>query len=89
MSCAKVGSVMGAAETIGEGDPVGVDAGAVLSDGGAVVALDVGGGGVQAVKSTSSAATMKVRGIRIMYSVCDGKLCQRVSDARTEGVQAT
>jgi hypothetical protein len=73
LSCTKLGSVIGVAEVVGDGEALGVDAGAVLADGGAVVALDAGGGAVQALKSVSSAGRMRVQRIRNMYSICDGK----------------
>src|SRR5437867_7234174 len=79
LSCAKLGSAIGVDETVGEGAAGAVVPGAVLGDGGAVEALDAGGGAAQAASSASSAAGMTARCILNTYSVCAGNQCQRVS----------
>lgn len=61
-----LGKVISVAELVGEGDGDDVDVGVVLADGGAVEALDAAGGAAQAVKSPTSAAAMRVRGIQSM-----------------------
>ena len=66
-NCAKLGSAIGVAETVGDGDAGAVEAGAVLGDGGAVEALDAGGGAAQALSSASSAAGMTARRILNTY----------------------
>ena len=79
LSCAKLGSAIGVAETVGEGAADAVEAGAVLGDGGAVEALDAGGGVAQALSSARSAAGMTARFILNTYSACAGNQRQRVS----------
>ena len=81
LSCAVVGSVIGAAVGAGEavGDAVGV--GSALPEGGAVVGIEAEGGAVQALRRTSSAAMTAIRRIRNMYPVCE-EFCVSASALR-------
>ena len=70
LSCAKLGSVIGVADTVSDGDTVGVGAWAGLADGGVVVALDTGGGAAQA--AISSTAAIGAQRSQSVNPVCAG-----------------
>jgi hypothetical protein len=69
LSWAVLGSVIGVAETVGEGAGEVVGARVALAEGGAVVGVEVAGGAAQALKRTSRAAMTNDRDIRNMYPV--------------------
>jgi hypothetical protein len=81
LSCAVVGSVIGAAVGAGEAVGAAVGVGSALPEGGAVVGPEAAGGAVQALRSRTSAAIADSRGIQNMYPVCE-EFCVSASALR-------